>query len=133
MGKLGHGDDPVLAVIESLCGQRSFLYGSNFENLGQIPQLPLGAVVETRCRFDAAGVHPLASPMPPVLQMLVLPHVLRQEAIIDIALEGSFDDLVALVMTDPLCTRLRMGQVRAMVGEMIQANRKYIKNPRLLA
>jgi alpha-galactosidase len=132
LGRLGHGDDPIVTVIESLSGRRSFLYGSNFENIGQIPQLPAGAVVETRCRFDAAGVSPLCSPMPRILQTLVLPHVLRQEAIIDIALTGSFDELVALVTTDPLCSRLRLGQVRRMVAAMLQANRKYIKNPRLL-
>ena len=132
LGGLGHGDDPVVAVIECLLGKRSLLFGANYENVGQIPQLPLGAVVETRCRFDGAGVHPEASPMPPLLTALVAPHVLRQEMVIDIALHGSFDELAALVTTDPLCTRLKMGQARAMVRQMIQANAKYIKNPRLL-
>ena len=132
MGSLGHGDDPVVTVIECLSGHRSFLWGSNFPNVGQIPQLPPGAVVETRCHFDAAGVHPLVSPMPEVVRILVEPHVLRQEAIIDIALHGSLDELVALVSTDPLCCRLPIGKAREMVREMLQANRAYIPNARLL-
>ena len=132
LGGLGHGDDPVLEVIESLSGFRSFLYGSNYMNVGQIPDAPLGAVVETRCHFDAAGVHPLCSPMPPLLKAMVLPHIHRQEAVIDIAMDGSFDELVAMVMTDPLCARLRVNEGRTMVREMLEANRPLIANHRLL-
>jgi len=132
LGSQGHGDDPIVTLIEALSGKRSFLYGANYANVGQIPGLPEGAVVETRCLFDAAGVHPLCSPMPDVLKTLVLPQVLRQEAIIDIALSGSFDELSALVMTDPLCSRLKMGQCRQMVREMLLANQALIQNPRLL-
>jgi alpha-galactosidase/6-phospho-beta-glucosidase family protein len=70
--------------------------------------------------------------MPAVVQMLTASHVMRQEAIIDIALHGTFDELSALVMTDPLCSRLKMGECRSMVREMLQANRELIQNPRLL-
>ncbi|MBT6147484.1 MAG: hypothetical protein HOH74_18750 [Gemmatimonadetes bacterium] len=132
LASLGHGDDPLVTVMEALSGHGDFLWGSNYRNIGQIPGFPEEAVVETRCQFDAAGVHPLSSPMPGVLQSLVLPHVLRQEAIIDIALEGTFDELVALVMTDPLCCRLRMGETREMVQQMLEATRQWIRNPRLL-
>lgn len=132
LGPLGHGDDPMLDVIESLSGLRSFLWSANYPNIGQIPGLPEGAVVETRCLFDAAGVHPLVSPMPDLLKALVAPQVLRQEAILDIALCGSFDELVALVMTDPLCCRLSFAQGRQMAREMLLATRKWIRNERLL-
>jgi len=128
----GHGDDPVLQMIEALSGHGSFLSGANYMNVGQIPGLPEGAVVETRCRFDAAGVHPLTSPMPPLIKAMVLPQVLRQEAVIDIALSGGFDELAALVLTDPLCSRLEMGECRRMLREMLEANRRLIRNPELL-
>ena len=128
----GHGNDPITTLIEALCGHRSFLYGANYRNAGQIPGLPEGAVVETRCRFDGAGVHPLVSPMPDILKCMALPTVLRQEMIIDIALHGSFGDLVALVQTDPLCSRLAVGRSREMVRELLTANRALIQNPRLL-
>ena len=128
----GHGDDPIVAVIEALEGHRSFLFGSNYRNLGQIPQLPADAVVETRVRFDGAGVHPLASPLPELLVPYVLPIVLRQETIIDIVLGGTFDELVALVAGDPLCSRLPLGACRRMMQELTAANRPWIQNPRLL-
>ena len=128
----GHGDDPVVEVIESLAGFRSLTYSVNYRNIGQTPQLPADAVVETRARFDAAGVHPFASPLPPIPTITVLPHVLRQELIVDIALNGTFDDLVAMVLTDPLCSRLELPQCRRMVREMLQANRHLIPNRKLL-
>jgi alpha-galactosidase len=128
----GHGDDPVVSVIESLCGLRSFTWGSNYRNVGQIPGVPEGAVVETRCVFDGAGVHPFPSPMPDLVKALVLPHVFRQEAIIDIAMGGTFDELVALVATDPLCSRLPMGRARDMVREMVQVTGAYIPNEKLV-
>ena len=131
LGSLGHGDDPVVRVIEALSGKGSFLWCSNYKNIGQIEGLPENAVVETRCLFDSAGVHPLALPMPDTLKAVVLPHVLRQEAIIDIALTGSFKELVAIVMSDPLCCRLKPGQVSEMIQEMLLANKQYIKNSHL--
>lgn len=133
LAALGHGDDPLVAVIESLAGHRTLTMGANLRNDGQIAALPLGAVVETRCRFDGAGVHPFTSPLPPVLQPIVLPIVLRQEQVVDIALHGDFDDLVALIATDPLCCRLSFAQCRRMVREMLEANRQWIRNPKLLA
>lgn len=129
---LGHGDDPIGPIIGSLRGARSQLWGSNYRNLGQIPGVPEGAVVETRCLFDAAGIHPLTSPMPDLLKAVVLPTVYRQEAVIDIALGGTFEQLVALVATDPLCARLEIGQCRQMVRELMEAHRDYVMNPRLL-
>jgi len=132
LAALGHGDDPLVAAIESLTGHRTLTLGANYRNDGQIDALPRGAVVETRCRFDGAGVHPFTSPLPPVLQPIVLPIVLRQEQMVDIALHGSFDDLVALIATDPLCSRLPFTQCRRMVREMLEANRALIRNPKLL-
>jgi len=132
LGSLGHGDDPVCTVIEALCGDSRFAWGSNYRNGGQIPCAPEGAVVETRCVFDSLGVHADSSPMPDVIKAIVLPTIYRQEAVIDVTLTGTFDELVALVSTDPLCVHLSLGECRRMMGEMLEANRQYIKNPRLL-
>ena len=128
----GHGDDPVVTVVESLAGKREFVYCANSRNIGQTPQLPPDAVVETRARYNGAGVHPFPSPMPDALVPYLLPMALRQEAIIDIALNGSFDDLVGLVAGDPLCSRLGIADCRKMMRAMLEANREWIRNPKLL-
>jgi len=130
--KIGKGNDLMIKKIHALAGFQPFMAAANYKNIGQIQELPPGAVVETRCRFDAAGVHPFCSPMPEALQMIILPIVLRQEAIIDIALSGTFDELVGIVISDPLCCRLQPGQCRQMLAEMLTATKEWIKNPALL-
>jgi alpha-galactosidase/6-phospho-beta-glucosidase family protein len=127
-----HGAGPLTALMHARAGGPGTIFTANYRNQGQIPGFPPGAVVETRCRFDAAGVQPLCSPMPDLLRAIVLPQVLRQERVVDIALHGSFDELVALVATDPLCARLLFGQVRTMVRALLKANRDWLENPRLL-
>ncbi|MAF66848.1 MAG: hypothetical protein CMJ84_14480 [Planctomycetes bacterium] len=128
----GHGDDPVCAVIEALGGHRTFVWGTNYRNVGQIPGAPPDAVVETRCRFDRDGVHPDVSPMPDVLKAVTFPHIYRQEAIVDVVLRGDFDQFVAVVLSDPLCSHLGIDQCREMMRRMLLATRKWIANPRLL-
>lgn len=130
--ELGHGEDPIVEIIEALLGKKPLLYGSNYQNIGQIAEAPMGAVVETRCLFDGAGVHPLCSPMPSAVQSVVLPHIYRQEASIDVVLDGNFDDLVSLVISDPLCSHLSIVDCRKMLQEMLEANQKWIQNPKLL-
>ena len=127
----GHGNDPVPTVVEALSGAKDFLWTSNYGNIGQVPDIPEGAVVETRCRFDAAGVHPLVSPMPRILKTLTLPTILRQESVVDIAMDGTFDDFAALMTTDPLCGHLKLGEARNLAMELIEANGDFITNPKL--
>lgn len=132
MHLIRHRNDPVVSVVAALSGVDSFKWEANYKNIGQIEGIPLGAVVETRCLFDKDGIHPYSSPMPNILKIITLPHVLRQEDIIDIALQGTFDELAALVLTDPLCSKLQIDEPRKMVKEMLNANKHLIQNPKLL-
>ena len=70
--------------------------------------------------------------MPDVLKAITFPHIYRQEAIIDVVLHGTFDQFVAVVLSDPLCARLDVDRCRDMMGRMLQATRPWISNPRLL-
>lgn len=114
--------DPISKIIESLCGFRYCISTANYMNIGQIPDVPQGAVVETRCCFDQAGVHPLCSPLPDILKTIIVPTIYRQESIIDIALSGTFDEIAALVLTDPLCARISPADCRKMMRELLEAN-----------
>ena len=127
-----HGNDPAGSVVESLAGHRTFVWGANYRNTGQLPGAPADAVVETRCRFDRDGVHPDLSPMPDALKAVTFPHIYRQEAIIDVVLEGTFDQFVAVVLSDPLCSRLDFREGRELMAQMLVATRRWIQNPKLL-
>ena len=96
----------------------------NAPNVGQIPQLPQGAIVETRGVLDAAGFHPLAAPMPMEIEAVVRPHVLRQELLVAAALEGDFDRAVAALASDPLVGRADLAA--PMLEEMVKKTREWL-------
>ena len=89
-------------------------------------------MVETRCRFDRDGMYPDLSPMPDALKAVTFPHIYRQEAIIDVVLGGTFDQFVAVVLSDPLFSRLDFREGRELMARMLAATRRWIQNPKLL-
>jgi alpha-galactosidase/6-phospho-beta-glucosidase family protein len=93
----------------------------NSPNVGQIPQLPDGAVVETRGVLDASGCRPLVSPLSPALAATVAPHVWRQELTVEAALEGDADKVLAVLATDPLSGPAE--SVSTMLDQMLAATR----------
>ena len=119
----GHRDD-VGGWIVALEGGPAVEDNLNVPNLGQIPQLPLDAIVETRGLLDATGIRPIASPMPPAIEAIVRPHVLREELTVEAAVEGDFDKAVAALALDPLVASPDLA--RPMLRELMQANREWL-------
>lgn len=62
--------------------------------------------------------------MPPQIEAIVRPHVLREELTIEAALEGSFDKALAVLASDPLLVRPE--SARPMLEEMIAATRSWL-------
>jgi alpha-galactosidase/6-phospho-beta-glucosidase family protein len=122
--ELAGGSDDVAGWIAALDGGPPVEDNLNAPNLGQIPGLPPGAIVETRGILDAAGFHPLASPMPAPLEAVVRPHVLRQELLVEAAVEGSFDKALAALTSDPLVGRPDLA--RPMLEEMMAKTREWL-------
>jgi len=116
--------DDIAAWIVALSGGPALEDNVNMPNLGQIPELPLGAVVETRAVLDGSGAHPLASPLPKQLVPIVRPHVLRQELTMEAALEGSFEKALAALATDPLLDGIETA--RPLLEEMLAANKDWL-------
>lgn len=117
------GDD-VAAWIVALEGHHVIEDNLNAPNIGQVPELPLGAIVETRGVLDATGFRPIASPLPKPLLPVVLPHVVREELTVEAALEGSFEKALAALASDPLVDGVETA--RPMLEEMIAGNREWL-------
>jgi alpha-galactosidase/6-phospho-beta-glucosidase family protein len=117
--------DDIAAWVLALSG-RGPAYEDNLNapNLGQVPELPPGAIVETRGLLDAAGYHPLASPLPETLEPILLPHVIREELTVEAGVEGDFDKAVAVLTSDPLLTGIETA--RPMLRRMLEATKKHV-------
>jgi alpha-galactosidase len=97
----------------------------NMRNEGQIPNLPLDAVVETLVVIDGAGVQPVAAgPLPPEVLAVVEPHVLRQELTVEAGLAGDREKALAVLASDPLVQDL--DSAKPMLDELLEANRDYL-------
>ncbi len=120
---LDSGDD-IAGWIEALYGGTPKEDNISAPNIGQIPQLPDGAVVETRGVLDATGCHPLVSPMPQALEAAVRPHSLREELTVDAAIEGNFEKALAALSTDPLLYNADVA--RPLLEALIQGTRRWL-------
>lgn len=116
--------DDVAGWIAALAGGPVVEDNLNAPNAGQIPQLPAGAIVETRGVLDASGCRPLSSPMPPALVAAVGPHVWREELTVEAAVEGDLDKVRAVLASDPLGGAPE--RAGAMLEEMLAATRAWL-------
>jgi alpha-galactosidase/6-phospho-beta-glucosidase family protein len=118
-------NEAVAPAIRAMVTGKRVVVSVNARNEGQIPNLPLGAVVETLCVIDGAGVHAAtAGPLPPEILAVVLPHVLRQEMTVEAGLSGDRDKALTILATDPLVQDL--DSAKDMLDEMLEANRKWL-------
>ena len=94
-------------------------YG-NLSNTGQVPQLPLGAVVETPCVADRSGVHPeRVDDIPPQLVALMRTQINVHELTVRALLEENTEHIYHAAMLDPhTAAELDLSQIRAMVDEL---------------
>lgn len=111
--ELTPSDEEGANIMIALAGVRSFITNANYPNIGQAPDLPLGAVVETNIAFSGDMAKPLmAGPMKPALRDLVLPHVQCQEAFSKALFERNHEALYRAFSMEPTVARLEAADRR---------------------
>lgn len=99
------------------------IYG-NLPNSGQIPQLPLGAAVETPCLVDANGVQPtVVDDIPPQLVALMRSQINVQELTVRALIDQDIEHVYHAAMMDPhTAAELDLRQIRALVTALLEAH-----------
>ena len=111
-------------IIEAeVTGRPAAIYG-NVANRGLIPQLPDGAAVEVPCLVDANGLQPtVVDDLPPQLIALIRTNLNVQELTVQALLTESREHVYHAAMMDPrTAAELDLGQIRALVDELIAAH-----------
>ena len=122
--QLSHHDN-VVPIIAALEGHGEYAGVMNMPNVGQMPDLPLGAVVETQCHVDSGGIHPLAGgPLPGPVHTLVAGHVERYEMSVESAVTGDAALAVAALASDPQLTDPI--SAKPMVHQMLERSRQWL-------
>ena len=119
------GEDGV-NQMRALIGLSTMVTNVNIPNKGQIPNLPLGAVVETNAYFSANSVEPiLAGDLPMNLYPLISRIVASQELVVDAVIERDLDKAFLAFANDPLVT-IGFDDARKLFDEMVANTAKYL-------
>lgn len=95
------GEEGV-GMIKALLGLGDLVTNINMENIGQVSNMPLHAVVETNAHFSYGNITPLsAGALPAGIAPLINQHSANQEIIIEAALTGNTDLAFQAFFNDP--------------------------------
>ena len=106
----------------ALLGVKPLDTNVNLPNVGQIPGLPLGAVVETNAQFREDSLAPvIPRPLPAAVLSLVRRVVDVQQMTLEAAIARDRDLAFQALLNDPLC-RIPVDVAWAMFCELLEAN-----------
>ncbi len=122
------GEEGVL-LMKSLCGLDRVISNVNLPNMGQIPNLPPEAVVETNAVFAKDSVRPVSAGfMPDGIRDLTMPHIEIQQLVLEAVHTCDSEKVVEAFLLDPnvraKCTV--KDDVAALVHQMLEATSAYL-------
>ena len=119
------GEDGV-RQIRALLGLHKFVTNVNIPNYGQIPNLPIGAVVETNAVFSADSVKPVfAGNVPESIYPLVSKISGVQETVSEGIAQRNLDKIFAGFMQQ---VELPIDKARELFDEMVENTKEYLKD-----
>ncbi|HWQ91150.1 MAG TPA: alpha-galactosidase [Clostridia bacterium] len=115
-------------IIEARETGRVFRLNGNVRNDGFITNLPSGCCVEVPIYVDRLGLHPtVVGALPAQCAALNMTNVLVQGLTVEASFTGDPELIMQAVALDPLTSAvLTLSEIREMVGEMLEAERKYL-------
>jgi alpha-galactosidase len=122
-GALHHSGEEGVEQMLALLGIQPLDTNVNLPNVGQIPDLPRGAVVETNAQFRKDSLSPVVpAPLPAGVLSLVHHVVDVQQMTLQAAIDVDVDLAFQAVLNDPLC-RIPVDHAWAMFDELLEANK----------
>lgn len=126
-GYLGRSRETAADIIAAHASNGSFIDVGNLPNIGQIANLPMGAVVETAMRVDRNGFTPLTfGPLPPPIHGLVAPWPVVFNLGVEACFRRDREMAFQALRLDPVCSHLNTAQVREMGALLMKAHKAYL-------
>jgi len=133
--RLKNGEEPVVIKetgeegvhqLRALFGLGELVTNVNLPNHGQIPNLPIGAVVETNAVFRANSLTPVfAGEIPKEIYPLVSRICSEQELLSEAIAERDVQKIFAAFANDPLVT-CDLDEAKELFDEMCENTKKYL-------
>ena len=114
-------------LIKALLGLGDMVSNVNMINRGQIPNLPIGAVVETNALCGRDRIEPVyAGPIPGNVLPLVARHVYNQENTLRAAITCDRKLAFSTFMNDPQLGSVSLADGQKLFDDMLENTRKYL-------
>jgi alpha-galactosidase len=112
--------------IKALLGFGDFITNVNIPNVGQIPNAPIGAVVETNVYLSGDSVKPVfAGNIPEQVNALVSRIIREQEMVVEAALTGDYELAFTAFCNNPNMP-LSIDTARELFDEMLENTKAYL-------
>ena len=120
-------DEEAVQLLKALLGFGTVVSNVNMPNRGQMPQMPIGSIVETNCVFSNDCVSPVVSrPLPTGAQNLVYRCCVNIDNTYEGIKERNLDKIFQAFINQPLCNCLTMEQAKDLFQEMCRNTRAYL-------
>ena len=114
-------------LLKAVLGLGDLVSNVNVPNRGQIPNLPLGAVVETNALFGRDRIEPIyAGPLPGNLLPLIARHIYNQENTLKTALNCDRKLGYTTFMNDPQLASVEPEEGKKLFDDMLENQRKWL-------
>ncbi|MBR2823128.1 MAG: alpha-glucosidase/alpha-galactosidase [Clostridia bacterium] len=114
-------------LLKAVLGLGDLVSNVNIPNRGQIPNLPLGAVVETNALFGRDRIEPVyAGPLPSNILPLIARHVYNQENTLAAAMKRDRKLGFTTFMNDPQLAAVRFEDGQKLFDDMLENQRAYL-------
>ncbi len=123
-------DEEVVELMKALLGViPPIVSNANLPNVGQMPQMPVGSVVETNCVFSSAGVKPItAKPLPDNVSALVLRNCVNIENMYRAIKQRDLNGIFEVFANQPLCSGLSVSDAKELFSSMVRATGAYLED-----
>ncbi len=112
--------------IKALLGLGEFITNVNLPNVGQMENMPLGAVVETNAYFSGNSIRPIhAGALPSDVQALVSRVCYNQETVVEAALTGDYE-LAFKAFVNDANMNLPLDKARELYDRMLYNTKDYL-------
>ena len=125
--KLDSSGEEGCLLMRALLGLGDMVSNVNLPNRGQVPGLPMGAVVETNALFRKNEIAPvLTPPLPQGLDALIGHQVAIQEATVTAALTCDYTLALNTFLSDPQMCRVALEDGKQLFRDMLAGTAAYL-------
>lgn len=119
--------EEAVELMTAILGGETIVSNVNMPNIGQMPQMPLGSIVETNCVFTSDSVIPvIAKPLPAGACNLVYRCCVNIDMTYEGIKERNLDKIYQAFANQPLCNSLTMEESKELFKEMCLNTREYL-------